>query len=153
MLGRSALGLEAGRGLRGLPDQNGILVCVPRALGAIGVWGRVGGRARSGGGRGFHPDACARVASRMSHRSGRGCELWALGSEGRLGGAGQPLTAPPHLEADRGLWSMGRGQGWGGGFPRRRPCGWGDRKSWCGTQSRRRTRRCSEMVMVPGGFT
>lgn len=83
------------------------------------------------------------------------CGLWArrAGSVGQVSQAGQPLTAPPHLEADRGLWSLGRGQGWGGGFPRRRPCGWGDRKSWCGTQSRRRTRRCSEMVMVPGGFT
>lgn len=72
-------------------------------------------------GRGLHPDTCTRVASRMSHRSCRGRGLWALGSEGRLGGAGQPLTALPHLEADSGLWSMGQGAEVGWWLPQETP--------------------------------
>lgn len=42
------------------------------------------------------------------------CGLWARR-------AGQPLTAPPHLEADRGLWSMGRGAGVGWRLPQETP--------------------------------
>lgn len=78
-------------------------------------------RGRVVAGRGFRPDTCTRVASRMSHRSCRGREPWALGSEGRLGGAGQPLTALSHLEADSGLWSTGRGAEVGWRLPQETP--------------------------------